>query len=138
MGEKRSYDGALSMNSVDFFGLGCISMVITKPPLGKLGTAVSKAEPPKDEGYEIISETRKNGYKKFVLKEKRIVGMVLVGDIRPAGVISVLIKKKIDVSSIKEILLDDNFSYAKILALVKKHHKEFEAEEFQDTVITYQ
>ena len=120
--KKVAYDGSLSMNSVDFFGLGCISMGITKP---------------KEKDYEIISKTSKDSYKKFVLKDNKIVGMVLVGDIRPAGIVSILIRSKVDVTSIKHILLDDNFDYAKIMPLVKKFQDQFKQEECKDTVITY-
>ena len=123
LGKKRAYDGSLSMNSVDFFGLASISMGITKPK--------------EEKKYEIISRTGKGLYKKFVLKDNKIVGMVLVGDIRPAGIVSALIKNKIDVSSIKERLLDDNFDYAKIMPLVKKFGEKFKQEEFQDTIISY-
>jgi len=122
-GKKTVYNGSLSMNSVDFFGLASISMCITKPG--------------EEKEYEIISRTGENLYKKFVLKKNRIVGMVLVGDIAPAGVVSTLIKNKIDVSSIKDILPDDNFNYAKIMPLVKKFGEKFKTEEFQDTVITF-
>ena len=122
LGKGVIYDGSLSMNSIDFFGLGCISMGITKP---------------KEKEYEIISRTGESLYKKFVLKENRIIGMVLVGDIRPAGIISALIKNKIDVSGIKHILLNDNFDYAKIMPLVKEFGDKFKAEEYKDTVISY-
>jgi NAD(P)H-nitrite reductase large subunit len=122
LGKKASYDGSLSMNSVDFFGLASISMGVTKP---------------KEKGYEIISRTKEDAYKKFVLKDNRITGMVLVGDIAPAGVVSALIKSKIDISGIKDKLLDDNFSYATIMPLVKKFKGKFKQEEFKDTVISY-
>jgi NAD(P)H-nitrite reductase large subunit len=122
LGKRTVYDGSLSMNSVDFFGLPSISMGITKP---------------KEAGYEIISKAVNNLYKKFVLKGNRIVGMVLVGDIKPAGIVSALIKNKIDVSSIKDLLLDDNFDYAKIMPLIKQFPDKFKQEEYQDTVITY-
>ena len=121
-GKKGVYDGSLSMNSVDFFGLGCISMGITKP---------------KEEGYEIISKRDKNSYRKFVLKENKIVGMVLVGDVKPAGVIGILIRSKVDISVVKDILLDDNFDYAKIMPLVKKFQGSFKQKECSDTIITF-
>ena len=122
LGKNVSYEGSLSMNSVDFFGLASISMGVTKP---------------KEEGYEIISRIRKNEYKKIVLKENRIVGMVLVGDVGSAGVISILIRNKIDVSSIKGKLLDERFDYAKIMPLVKKFKDKFRQEEYQDTIMTF-
>jgi len=125
LGKKQIYDGSLSMNSVDFFGLACISMGITK---------VKKEE--KD--YEIISkEAEGKYYKKFILKENRIVGMVLVGDIKPAGIVCALIKNKVDISSIKHLLLEEAFNYAKIMPLVKEFQERFKQEEFQDTIITY-
>lgn len=123
LGKEVVYDGSLSMNSVDFFGLGCISMGITKPK--------------KEEDYEIISRIGKDTYKKFVLKKNRIVGMILVGDIKIAGIVSTLIKKKIDISSIKHLLLQSAFDYAKIMPLVEKFQDKFKQEEYQDTIITY-
>ncbi|MEE9500083.1 MAG: FAD-dependent oxidoreductase, partial [Candidatus Omnitrophota bacterium] len=81
LGKKKAYDGSLSMNSIDFFGLASISMGITRPK--------------EEKKYEIISRTGENLYKKFILMDNKIVGMVLVGDIRPAGVVSALIKNKI-------------------------------------------
>ncbi len=123
LGKKKAYDGSLSMNSIDFFGLASISMGITRPK--------------EEKKYVIISRRGENLYKKFILKDNKIVGMVLVGDIRPAGVVSALIKNKIDVSSIKDILLDDNFNYAKIMPLVKEFGDKFKQEEYKDTVITY-
>ena len=123
LGKKIAYNGSLSMNSVDFFGLGCISMGIAKPK--------------KEEGYEIISKVGKNKYKKFILKENRIVGMVLVGDIKAAGIVCILIRNKIDASSVKHLLLEDNFDYAKIMPLVLEFQESFKQAEYQDTIITY-
>jgi NAD(P)H-nitrite reductase large subunit len=121
-GKGVRYDGSLSMNSVDFFDLASISMGVTKP---------------KEKDYEVISKTAGNVYKKFILKDNKIVGMVLVGDIRVAGIISALIRNKIDVSSIKHILLDDNFNYAKIMPLVSKFRNKFKLEEYGDTITSF-
>ena len=60
-----------------------------------------------------------------------------MGDIKTAGVINILIKKRIDISSVKDKLLDVNFNYAKILPLVKDYKDKFTEEEFKDTVMTY-
>jgi len=121
-GEKKIYEGSLSMNSVDFFGVASISMGITKP---------------KKDIYESISGKEGNSYKKLVFKNNTIVGMVLVGEVRPSGVISTLIKNKIDISDIKDLLLENNFDYGKIMSLVKKYQDKFNKEEYKDTVITY-
>ena len=50
---------------------------------------------------------------------------------------SVLIKNKIDISSIKHLLLDDTFNYAKIMPLVSKFADKFKQEEYKDTILTY-
>lgn len=123
LGRSKIYDGSLSMNSVEFFGLPCISMGVTKTK--------------EQEDYEIISQTKGDVYKKFVLKKDRIVGAVLTGDIRSAGIVNALIKNKVDASSIKHLLLDETFDYAKIMPLVAKFKDRFKQEEYQDTIITY-
>lgn len=124
LGKEQVYDGSLSMNSVDFFGIPCISMGITKFK--------------EEEVYETISKVHDGAYyKKFVLKENKIVGMVLVGEIKIAGIVSALIKNKIDISSIKHLLLEDAFDYAKIMPLVSEFKDKFKQEEFQDTLISY-
>ncbi|MFA5778541.1 MAG: FAD-dependent oxidoreductase [Elusimicrobiota bacterium] len=113
-GKNIKYDGSLAMNSVEFFGLPTISYGITKP---------------KGEGYEFI--VRKN-YKKLVLKDNKIVGFVLAGDVDNAGVYGSLLKKKIDVSSIKTGLLENNFNFAKILPLIKEHKDKFFEKEYDE------
>ncbi|MBN2097417.1 MAG: NAD(P)/FAD-dependent oxidoreductase [Candidatus Omnitrophica bacterium] len=122
LGRKVAYAGSLSMNSVDFFGLGCISIGITKP---------------KEKDYEILTKRQDERYKKFVLKNNRIVGLVLVGDIQAAGIVNPLIRNKVDISSIKDLLLEDNFNYAKILPLVVKYQDCFRKPEYQDTIISF-
>ncbi|MFH1440631.1 MAG: FAD-dependent oxidoreductase [Candidatus Omnitrophota bacterium] len=122
-GKKTAYEGSLSMNSVDFFGLACVSMGITKP---------------KDEtAYEIIAHVKKNDYKKIVLKDNRVVGAVFLGDIKSAGIFCALIRNRVDVSSVKSGLLDDTFDYAKIMPLVAQFGDKFKREEYRDTVISY-
>lgn len=125
LGKKVEHDGSLSMNSVDFFGLGCISIGLTK---------LSKE---REEGYGIIAKTTKDIYKKFILKDNRIVGAILVGDIQQAGIIGPLIKNKVDISSIKHLLLEDAFDYAKIMPLVVELPQYFRQQEYRDTVLSY-
>lgn len=123
-GEREIYDGSLSMNSLVFYDVPVISMGITKP--GK-------------EGYEEIKKENKvkNVYKKIVIKDNRLVGAVLVNDVSQAGVYLLLIKKRADISSIKTILLDEGFNFAKIINLVKDNKEIFTEEEFTESVLTY-
>lgn len=123
LGKNVEYTGSLSMNSVDFFGLAGISIGITAP---------------KDEaGYEIITQVRPEVYKKFVLKENKLAGAVFVGDIKAAGIAGVLIKQRVDVSSIKDRFTDENFNYAKIIPLVAEYKDKFPRQEYRDTLVNY-
>jgi NAD(P)H-nitrite reductase large subunit len=123
-GERESYDGSLSMNSLVFYDIQVISFGIIKP---------------KKEGYEqIVKENKvRNVYKEMVIKDNRLVGAVLVNDVNQSGVYNVLIRRKIDVSSIKEVLLDDNFNFAKILHLIKSNEDKFKEKEYKEKILTY-
>ncbi|MDP1852813.1 MAG: FAD-dependent oxidoreductase [Candidatus Omnitrophota bacterium] len=103
-GENIKYTGSLGMNSVDFFGLPLVSM-------GAFDTELEAAS---------SLDREKNLYKKLVLKGSRLIGALLVGDIRNSGLYLRLIKEKADISKIKDDLLDANLSYAKIAELIKK------------------
>jgi NAD(P)H-nitrite reductase large subunit len=113
----------MAMNSVEFFGLPVISMGVTRS----------------GEGLEelIYENTGKNIYKKVLLKGGSIAGMVFVNDIKSAGVIGGLMRKNIDVSSIRDSLLDEGFGFARIAALVKDNADKFDSEEFKDIALTY-
>ncbi len=123
-GRKEKYEGAMSMNSVEFFGLPTISLGLTRP---------------KEEGYEMLVKKieSKSLYKKVVLKENRIVGVVLVNSVDKAGIFGSLMRKGIDVSPIKSLLLEDIFNFAKILPLIKEKKDVFTEEEYQEYVLTY-
>jgi len=110
-GKKTQYDGSLGMNSVDFFDWPAISIGITKP---------------KEKGFEELKavDAGNSVYKKIILKDDIIKGMVFIGKVDNAGVIGILIKKKVNVSDVKHLLLKDGFDYAKILPLM-------EGEEYQ-------
>ncbi len=106
-GQNIEYDGSMAMNSIEFFNLPAVSMGITRPKAAEFEEIVFF-----DEKREI--------YKKFVLKENRLVGMIAIGDIRNCGVFLKLIKEGIDISSIKSRLKSENFSYASIWDLIKQ------------------
>lgn len=107
-GEKKEYDGSLSMNSIDFFDLSAISFGLTKPKI---------------DGFEELKTVDSDNYvyKKIVLKDNLVKGMVLIGKVENAGVIGILAKKKINVKDVKDDLLKDNFDFAKIMPLMEAH-----------------
>jgi len=101
-GSERSYRTTVGMqNAVQFHQVPLISY-------GKVFLE------PDDEqkGYEVISTNRENVYKKLVLNNNKICGMIFVGNILKSGFYAALIRNSIDISSYKSRLLDPDFSYA--------------------------
>jgi NAD(P)H-nitrite reductase large subunit len=108
-GENINYDGSLGMNSLEFFGLPIISLGIYKIK-------------PEDNAFEEIKllDEKADRYKKIILKDNVIIGTILVNDIKNSGVFLRLIRERINVSSIKDKLLQENFGYPDIMDLVKE------------------
>ena len=94
VGVKRSYHGALALNSAVICGVGLISAGIMNLPPGEDGIVLKALEP------------ERNFYRKFVIKDGRLVGMIMVGKIEGAGVLSGLIRKgaKIDINYLNHLL----------------------------------
>jgi NAD(P)H-nitrite reductase large subunit len=97
-GNALSYQGGLNMNSVDVFGLPAVAV-------GQGATL--------DKKYEILSkgDAKNRVYKKIVLKNNVIIGAIFVGDIERCGIITDLIKNKVNVKNFKKDLLKDDFGY---------------------------
>lgn len=118
-GQRTLYEGSMGMNSVEFFGIPTISMGITKP---------------KTDGFVLLMRRQKDFYKKFVLKDNKIVGIVLVGRIDNSGIIGLLMRKKINICGLEDLLLEDNFDYAKIVPLIKENKDRFGEVEFREVM----
>lgn len=116
-GSREKYQGSMAMNSVEFFCLPTISLGLTRP---------------KGEGYEVLVKEaeRRNIYRKVILRDNRVAGVILVNDVDKAGIFYSLMRKKVDVSMIKDFLLEDNFDFAKILPLLKEHQDLFREKEY--------
>ncbi|HBT46766.1 MAG TPA: hypothetical protein DEA73_02630 [Peptococcaceae bacterium] len=102
-GHKRVYGGMIGMqNAVEFREIPAIAMGLTQP---------------EGEDYEVFTDYRpeRSLYKKLVLKGDVLVGLILVGDIRQAGVYGALMKKKADVRPFRHLLMRDDFYYGHVL-----------------------
>jgi len=101
-GQKCEYPGGTAMSALNYFGVPIISVGLT---------TLDKAE-----GYEtLISHDQKERvYRKIVLKDGKIVGMTLVGDIENAGIIFNLMKNQAKVEDFKHKLTADAFSLASL------------------------
>jgi NAD(P)H-nitrite reductase large subunit len=108
-GADEKYEGSLPMNSVELAGVPTISVGLTDPKENL-------------EEYEILEKynSSKRIYRKIVLKENVIMGVILIGEIDRAGIITGLIKNKVDVSPYKELLAQGNFG---LISLPKEYRK---------------
>ncbi|MFH1888659.1 MAG: FAD-dependent oxidoreductase [Candidatus Omnitrophota bacterium] len=103
-----TYTGSLGMNSIEFFGLPVVSLGLYK---------VRGAQDAFEEFG--LCDTKENIYKKIILKDNLIVGATFVGNISNSGVFLRLIRERINVSSFKDRLLQENFGYPDIMDFVK-------------------
>ena len=78
-------------NSMSFCGLATVSFGLPNPP---------------DEYYTVLVEEDRCNYKKFVLKDGRLAGAILQGDISGAGVVGSLIGNKLNITGITKNLFD--------------------------------
>ena len=100
-GGDVEYAGGMAMNSVNVFGLPMMVMGSVRP---------------KDRnGVSFMRGGSGDQYKCVTLKDDRIIGTLLVGKVSNAGVYSMLIKRKADVSSVRSILLADDFDRGKLI-----------------------
>ena len=106
--QKSEYNGSFGLNSLNFFSIPLISFGITRP---------------KDEAKYIIltrHNPRKDTYKKIVIENSKIKGVILLGEIKNAGIILSLLQKQTDISSYQEELLSDQFNYGSLLKYEEK------------------
>jgi len=96
-GLDKEYIWGTGMNAVDFFGFPVISAGLLNSPEG--------------EELEILTklDLDEKVYKKFLIRDQRIVGMILVNQVDRAGVILGLMRDKVDVTPFKDDLLREDF-----------------------------
>jgi NAD(P)H-nitrite reductase large subunit len=98
-GIPAEYQGGTAMNSLKYFGINIVSAGMVIPP---------------DDSYEVISSKHDHVYKKLVLKDGLILGMVFSGDIEKSGIIYNLMKDRVNVNSFKQALVGDDFGLASL------------------------
>jgi nitrite reductase (NADH) large subunit len=106
--QQKIYNGSMSQNSLNFFDVSLISMGITSP---------------KDETkYRIMSDSRPslNIFKKLVIQDNQLKGIILLGKIDSAGILLDLIQRKTDISGFEDELLNDNFNFGKVIKYMGK------------------
>lgn len=107
-GKSTDYSGGTSMSALKYFGIPIISVGIVNPK--------------EDDAYEVLvkHDSAKNVYKKLVLKNNVIVGMLFVNDIERAGILFHLMKTHVNVRQFKQELLMETFGLAVLPSSLRK------------------
>jgi nitrite reductase (NADH) large subunit len=101
--EGPEYNGTIPSNTLKVVGMDLTS----------IGTVRSQHEPPEPEFEEIRSVTPDGSiYKKFVIKEGKMIGAILLGTKKEAVKVTKIIKEGQPVSEIKPKLSDPSFMFA--------------------------
>jgi len=108
-GEETVYEGGTAMNSLHSFGLSMMSAGTVDPPAG-------------DGSYEVLScqDAGRGIYKKVILQEGRVVGMIFCGAIERAGIIFGLMRARVAVDGFKERLLADDLGLLSLPADLRR------------------
>ncbi len=108
-GVPTEYPGGTAMNSLKYFGLAIVSAGIVNPP---------------DDSYEILSKKHDHTYKKVVLKDGLVMGMVSAGDIEKSGIVFNLMKDKVNVDGFKQALVAGDFGLISLPEEIWRPHLE--------------
>lgn len=102
-GLEREYNWGTSMNSMHFFGLYVISA----------GINVTRDN---EKAFKVINklDQERKIYRKFALANSQIQGLLLMGEIARAGVLTNLMRRKINVQDFKAELLRSDFGYSNL------------------------
>ncbi|MFH1381640.1 MAG: FAD-dependent oxidoreductase [Chloroflexota bacterium] len=98
-GVATEYSNSTTMNSLKYFGLAITSAGMANPP---------------GDSYEVLVNSGDRTYKKVVLKDGLIMGLLFVGDIEKSGIIFNLMKDKVNVTEFKQTLVADDFGLSSL------------------------
>jgi NAD(P)H-nitrite reductase large subunit len=92
-GKEAEYPGGTNINSMKYFGVYIVSAgMITSP----------------DNTYEELITNHEDVYKKLILKDGLITGMIFSGEVDRAGIIYNLMRDAVNVESFKQSLVTDD------------------------------
>jgi NAD(P)H-nitrite reductase large subunit len=87
------------MNSLKYFGVDIVSAGMVNAP---------------DKGYDVVIKRGDGIYKKVILKDGLVTGLIFAGDIEKSGIIYNLMKDKVKVDGFKDELVSDDFGLASL------------------------
>jgi len=94
-GVNRKYTGGVSMNSVEVYGIPVMTMGITLPD--------------ENDKKEILVYNERGVYRKFILDNGVLVGAILVGEVDHGGILTFMIRNKMNINHLKESLIKGDF-----------------------------
>jgi nitrite reductase (NADH) large subunit len=99
LGQKQKYEGTIPSNTLKVVGIDLTSV-------GKIH--------PEDESFEElrVENTDKGIYKKIMIRNGEVCGLICIGTKKGVSEISRLISRKANVEKWKNNLLDDDFDYS--------------------------
>jgi len=130
-GQDQTYGGSVRMNSIgNFIGIPAMSMGVTRTE------ECSYAD--EDCHFQEVKKRTRNTYKKIILKNGCIVGAIFigVGQTQRCGLISILLRRQIDVSDYIQTLMSNNLSFMDILPLLRRYGNKFPEPEFTELMDT--
>ena len=110
-GGNKEYCGGFFMNSIEILGIPSVSMGMTN------------VDNDMQKNVKILKDynNERNFYKKIIVKEDKIIGVIMIGNIERAGIYAGLIKNKIDVSNIIENINREDFGIIQLPLKYRKH-----------------
>jgi len=110
-GVESVFPGQFAMNSVEINGTCVMSVGLSTIEQGD---------------YEILAshDPLKNEYRKIVIKDDLIVGAIFVNAIDRAGIVTGLIKDRINVRNFKDALSSNDFGYISLPRDLRKSRLE--------------
>lgn len=108
LGYKTSYSGTFGiMNATQIGGIPFVSM-------GSVHT--------KDKDYEAHRHSTKTSYRKIVFSGNgsRLIGAIFIGDITNAGIYRYIIREGIDITKIKDLIIEHKVHYGHLIQTTQK------------------
>ncbi|MCK4759515.1 MAG: NAD(P)/FAD-dependent oxidoreductase [Candidatus Aminicenantes bacterium] len=101
LGQRQKYEGTIPSNTLKVLGIDLTSVGMVNP---------------EDESFEELREENadKGTYKKIVIKNGEVCGLICIGTKKGVSEISRLISRKANVEKWKNSLLEDDFDYSVI------------------------
>ncbi len=104
-GRPTDYAGGTAMNAMKYFGVNIVSAGLATPP---------------DDSYETLSHRNNGNYRKVIIKNDKLAGLIFAGDIEKSGIVYNLMKDGTDISGFKQALVADDFGLASLPEFIWK------------------